>query len=166
MRALSYFIVAVLLLAVQSTFGVLLQIGAVKPDFILTLVLCVALIRGENGGALYGLAIGLLEDIVYGNFLGFNALVKFLTGYAVGYGTRDLFKGPVVFTMSFVFVGTLLYNLIFLAACWVFIPGYTSSLFLQKVVSSALYNALLGPFMYAAVVKLERFLNYYFETKY
>lgn len=117
-------------------------------------------------GAIYGLTIGLVEDIVYGSFLGFNALIKFLTGYLIGYGTRDLFKGPVALTMGFVFVGTFLYNLIFLLTCWVFVPGYATGLLLPKAASSALYNALIGPFMYGGVMKLEKFLNFYFEAKY
>lgn len=166
LRVLAYFAIAVLLMAAQSTLGVLFQIGTIKPDFVLVLVLCVALIKGENAGAVYGLTIGLLEDIVYGSFLGFNALIKFLTGYVVGYGTRDLFKGPVALTMGFVFVGTLLYNLVFLLAYWVFVPGYTTGLLVPKAVSSAFYNALIAPFVYAAVMRLEKFLNFYFETKY
>lgn len=166
LRVLSYFAIAVLLMAAQSTLGVLFQIGTIKPDFLLVLVICAALVKGENAGAVYGLILGLFEDIVYGSFLGFNALIKFLTGYAVGYGTRDLFKGPVALTMGFVFVGTLIYNLVFLLACWVFVPDYTSGLFVPRAVSSALYNGLISPFVYSALVRLEKFLNFYFETKY
>ncbi|MCG0275256.1 MAG: rod shape-determining protein MreD [Thermosediminibacteraceae bacterium] len=166
MRSLTYLIIAILLIIAQSTLGVLFKIGSVKPDFVLVLVLCVALIKGESIGAGYGLIIGLIEDIVYGKFLGFNALIKFLTGYFVGYGTRDLFKGPVVFTMGFVFVGTILYNLLFLTACLLFTPEYKMGIFLPQVAYSALYNALIGPAMYGAVLRLEKVLNYYFVTKY
>ncbi|TYP57614.1 rod shape-determining protein MreD [Thermosediminibacter litoriperuensis] len=158
--------IVILLIIAQSTLGVLFKIGSVKPDFVLAFVLCMALIKGENSGAAYGLISGLIEDIVYGKFLGFSALVKLLTGYFVGYGTRDLFKGPVVFTMGFVFMGTLLYNLIFFLAALLLTPEYKIGLFMPVVVYSALYNAVIGPVMYSAILRLEKLLNYYFVTKY
>ncbi|ADL07508.1 rod shape-determining protein MreD [Thermosediminibacter oceani] len=166
MRLFIYLMIVTLLIIVQSTLGVLFKIGSVKPDFVLTFVMCVALIKGENLGAAYGLISGLIEDIVYGKFLGFSALVKFLTGYIVGYGTRDLFKGPIMFTIGFVFAGTLLYNLIFFMTALVLTPEYKIGFFVPVVVYSALYNAVIGPVMYSAILRLEKFLDYYFAIKY
>lgn len=167
MRMMAYVFIMVILLVFQSTVMELFKIGGIKPDLPLVFALCCSLVKGENMGAFMGFVNGILEDIVYGRFLGFNALIKFLTGYIQGYFTRDIFKGPAIITMGLTFLGTLVYNIIFIFLSLIFKeitnPWY---FFTPIVLPSALFNMIISPFVYYAIVKIERFFDYYFNVKY
>lgn len=167
MRMAAYVLIMCVLVVFQSTAMELLKIGGIKPDLPLVFALCTALAKGESMGAFMGFINGVLEDIIYGRFLGFAALIKFLTGYIQGYITRDIFKGPVILTMSFTFLGTLVYNIIFIFLSLIFGEIANPWYFLMPIVlPSALFNMVVSPFVYCAVIKIEKFFDYYFNVKY
>jgi rod shape-determining protein MreD len=167
LRIAARFIVMTILLVLQTTLIAFFQIKGVKPDLPLVYAFCLSLTKSENIGASMGFFVGVLEDVMYGRFLGFSALAKFLSCYILGYSSRDIFKGPVVTTIGLVFLGSLFYNLIFiiiglllgeLTHPWLF--------FLPVALPSALYNMVISPFIYYLVIKMEDFLDYYFNIRY
>ena len=167
MRTVLLVLITVLLFLVQSTFVSLINVYGVKPDIPLVFILCVSLIKGEKKGAFVGFLNGLLEDILYGRFLGFNAITKSLSGYILGVGSRNIYKGPALITMVFVFLSSIIYHIIFIifsivtkeiSSPWIYI--------LPVAIPSAIFNMLISPFIYAGVSKLEHFFDYYFDIKY
>jgi rod shape-determining protein MreD len=63
-----------------------LTIQSIKPDFILILVLFVAIMQGRIYGQLFGFGIGLVVDSIgIGSFLGLSALSKTIAGFIAGY---------------------------------------------------------------------------------
>ncbi|MDI3480492.1 MAG: rod shape-determining protein MreD [Tepidanaerobacteraceae bacterium] len=167
MRMIAYVLIMCTTVVLQSTVMELFKIRWVKPDLPLVFALCTAMVKGENMGAFMGFINGILEDIVYGKMLGFAALIKFLSGYIQGYITRDIFKGPVFLTMIFTFLGTLIYDIILIFFSLIFgqirPPWY---FFIPIVLPSALSNMLISPLVYMAVVKIEKFFDFYFNVKY
>ena len=74
--------------------------------------MCIAMFKGEKNRCFYRILNGLIEDMLYGRVLGFNALARLLTGYAIGFG-KNIFKGPVLITMGIVLIGSLFHSIIF-----------------------------------------------------
>ena len=64
------------------------RIAGIGPDLPLIATVLLAYRRGPTGGTLAGFAIGLAQDLTNPAFLGLNALVKALLGFAAGSG-RD-----------------------------------------------------------------------------
>ena len=62
-----------------------LKIGAIRPDFILIMLVFVSSRYGRMAGILVGFSLGLLQDVT-GSFslLGANALPKSIVGYTAG----------------------------------------------------------------------------------
>lgn len=164
--ALNVFIMIIFLL-IQSTTVNFLQIGSIKPDISLVFVMCIAMFKGEKTGAFIGFLNGLIEDMLYGRVLGFNALARLLTGYAIGFGTKNIFKGPVLITMGIVLIGSLFHSIIFVLLGYILKqtsnPWY---FFMPIIVPSAFLNMIISPFIYYLVSKLESFFDYYFNIKY
>ncbi|MDD4569368.1 MAG: rod shape-determining protein MreD [Tepidanaerobacteraceae bacterium] len=167
MRTVAYVFVIITLLLLQTTLLNFSQIYGVKPDLPLVFALCMAMIKGEKVGAVTGFFNGLLEDILFGRFLGLNTIVKCITTYVLGYGSRDIYKGPAVLTMALVFLGSILYNILFMLLAFftneISHPWYY---FLPITIPSALLNMIISPLIYLAITKMERFFNYYFDTRY
>ena len=167
MRALAYFLVIDVLLVVQTTLLNFFQIYGVKPDLPLVFALCTAMVKGEKAGALTGLLNGFSEDILFGRFLGLNTIAKSVTGYIVGHASRDLYKGRVIITMALTFIGSVIFNFLFMLLT--FLTGEASHpwyYFLSIAIPSALLNMLISPLIYLGVSKMERFFDYYFDIKY
>ncbi len=59
---------------------------------VLILVVFFAIFRGSVQGGLMGVALGLMEDLMTGRFIGINALCKGLLGYIAGVSERNLYK--------------------------------------------------------------------------
>ncbi|MGI6486644.1 MAG: rod shape-determining protein MreD [Thermoanaerobacterales bacterium] len=167
MRIAARFIVVTLLIVLQSTVLPFLHIKGIMPDIPLVYAFCLSLIKNERIGASMGVFVGIIEDIMFGRFLGYNALVKFISCYGIGYCSRTIFKGPVMITMSLVFLGSLFYNLIFVIV-GTLLGEITSPwlLFIPISLPAALYNMLISPIIYYIVQKTESFFDYYFNVRY
>ena len=106
-------LVAVLL---QTTVAPQLRLLGAFPDFALIAVVCVALIKGSETGAVFGFLTGLLTAIALMEPFGLSAFVFVLIGYFAGrYAeTADLPAGLA--PLLTVFVATLVANVLFAMA--------------------------------------------------
>ncbi len=99
------FLLITVALALQGSFFVLISPGSVHPDLILVVVVALALLSDSRRGALVGLAAGLMQDIVFGAPLGFNAFIKVLVGAMAGFLAeeinRDFVLAPMLLVMFF-----------------------------------------------------------------
>lgn len=126
-----------------------LRIGDVAPDIPLILTVLLGLSRGPEVGCLSGFAVGLLQDVAGGGFVGAQALTKALAGFAAGLiGERLWVADPLVQVPGLVLLtfveGLARYGLLQLFH----FPAPFGELMLHVVLPQALYNGFLG----AAVV--------------
>src|SRR5262245_43316393 len=84
MALLRSILLAFVALGLQATVVPHLAIAGIRPDLPLLAVVLLARARGTLPGSLAGFFIGLAQDLTNPGFLGLNALVKSLLGYAVG----------------------------------------------------------------------------------
>lgn len=114
------------------------------------LVVCTALIKGSNYGAIFGFCAGLALDLVSSNFIGFHAVTKFIIGAVFGLVEGKIFKENILLPVFVLFVATWLQEFIF---------GFLAITFRQLDVSFwwmlwkiilpvSIYNAVLAPFIY------------------
>jgi rod shape-determining protein MreD len=113
-------LVALVLLLVQSTVVLSIDIGGLHPDLLWLLPITAALIAGPEVGALVGFWTGLAFDLVLPTPFGLSALVGCLLGYAMGVATAAVDNravwlkpvaalfGAVVADMLFAVLGAIL----------------------------------------------------------
>lgn len=167
MRILFYSAAVFLVYAFQAVFAALFSHAFIKPDFPLIVVMCLSLLKGEIFGGVSGIINGIIDDAIYGGFMGLMALAKFITGYILGFFTRNVYKGPVIITMMAVFIGSMIYHLS-VAALGVLTGTLTNPWysFFSVSLGSALFNMIISPFVYGIIAKGQRFFDYYFDIKY
>lgn len=167
MMTLVYSLIMVILFILQTTVVAVFQITKVKPDLPLIFSMCIIIVENEKIGSSMGLLNGVLEDVFYGRLLGFNSMVKFLTNSILGYVSKNIYKGPIIITMGLVFFGTVIYNLLLVILS--FMTGTLAKswgFFIPITLRSALLNMILSPLIYGGTIRLVRFFDYYFDTKY
>jgi len=145
---------AVLLLAVllQTTVAPHLRLLGASPDFALILVVCVALAKGAETGAVLGFATGLLTAVALMEPLGLGAFVFVLVGYYAGrYAeTADLPAGLA--PLLTVFAATVVANTLVATAQFLLAREVPMGFFLGRVLLPALvFNTLLAAPLYLLV---------------
>ncbi|WP_066632599.1 rod shape-determining protein MreD [Desulfolucanica intricata] len=149
MRVFLILIILGVVILLQVTVLDLFQVAGVKPDLVLLLVIFNAFLRGSKEGAFLGFLGGLWQDILTGNYIGFNALAKMGAGYFVGLAESKLFKDSIVIVIGITLVATLASQLLYyllLLILGIVVPPFWA--FVRIIIPVALYNALLVPLFY------------------
>ena len=142
----------------QGSVAPALRIGGVAPDVPLILTVLLGLNRGPEVGCLSGFAVGLLQDVAAGGFVGAQALTKALVGFAAGLiGERLWVSNPLVQVPGLVLLtlaeGFGRYWLLQL----LHFPAAFGDVMLHVVLPQALYNGFLGAAGVLALSVLEAY---------
>jgi len=149
------FSIVLLIFTFQATMGDFIKVLGIKPDLILVLTCMAGLLKGKNGGGLAGIFMGLLQDILYGSFIGLNALAKSVTGYVVGIGAWNFYKGNLIIPFLVVFFGSILHEIV--VYCVLFALNMSPLFFpslINAIIPFALYNGLIAVVLFKPVEKL------------
>lgn len=159
------FIIGVLIIVnfiLESTIFQYTRILGIKPDFTILLITSYAIMRGSGYGAFIGLASGFLQDTFFGYTIGINAFSYMITGYLIGISRENVFKDSyipsIVFNLGAVFIYQ---HLFFLITYFTKIDISYTHAFLNIILPQSIYNAVLGPFAYRLILKLDekRFMD-------
>ena len=135
-----------------------IAIGGVAPNFLLIVVVLVAMIDGPQSGAIAGFALGLTSDLIGVGAVGPWAFVLTLVGFLTGSLQRNLFaeswRLPVTIVLIASFLAQVFYGIVLLLLGSD--VGFWSS-FLYRMIPATIYNAavslLLIPIAANALIK-------------
>ena len=88
-------LLVIILYALQTSILPLIAYHGVTADLMLLFVTSTAFLKGARVGALSGFAVGVLQDIASGTFVGVNAFTRVLIGFCVGKFSDQVFKEQV-----------------------------------------------------------------------
>ncbi len=148
---------ALALLTLQTSGGAGGHFG-LRPDLVLLFVLASGMRRGETAGALWGIALGFVEDTFSAGLPGVNLLTKGLLGFAAG-SLSDQLDCDNPNTQAIVAaLATLIQGAVQLALLEVFSAGRgVLAPFLGTIAPAAALNGALLP---AAVFARRAFLRW------
>jgi rod shape-determining protein MreD len=145
-------VVLLVTVLLQTAVAPHLRLLGAYPDFALIAVVCVALIKGSETGAVFGFLTGMFTAIALMEPFGLSAFVFVLIGYFAGrYAeTADL---PAGFApLLTVFVATLVANVLFAMAQFLLAREVPMGFFLGRVLlPSLVFNTLLAAPVYLLV---------------
>jgi len=149
------FSIVLLIFTFQATMGDFIKVLGIKPDLILVLTCMAGLLKGKNGGGFAGIFVGLFQDILYGSFIGLNALAKSVTGYVVGIGAWSLYKGNLIIPFFVVFLGSIFHEIVVFCVLFALSmnPPFIPSL-INTILPFAFYNGLIAVVLFKPVKKL------------
>jgi rod shape-determining protein MreD len=139
-------------LLLQTTVAPNMRLLGANPDFALIIVVCVALLKGAETGAIFGFLTGTLVAVALMEPFGLSAFVFVLVGFLAGrYAeTADLSAG--VAPLVSVFVSTFLADVLLALAQFLLARQVPLGFFLGRVlVPSLILNTLLAAPLYLVV---------------
>ncbi len=155
MNVLMLVVTLIISLVVQNSVLPYITVFGVMGNILLTMVVSISLLERKPYGSVVGLIVGLIQDILFSQIIGINALLYFLLGYVLEsidfHLSRDNLYIPATFSMG----ATVVYNLVYFIV--MFFAGKEIS-FLNyikyKLLIELAYNGLLSIISYKLMSKI------------
>ena len=109
-------LISLLLILLQTKFIQLLSIEGVSPDLLVVWIVYVAIKEGQIPATVTGFSIGLVIDLVSGEFVGLSALSKTICGFTAGYFFNVNKTAQTLGSYRFlvvVFIASLIHNVVY-----------------------------------------------------
>lgn len=94
-------------LYLDSVFFPKVNLGGIRPDALLALVAAMSLLMGSTKGAVLGLALGLIADVLYARMVGLTAIGCMVCGAAGGFFYQKYYADNLVFPALIAAAGAL-----------------------------------------------------------
>ena len=142
------------LTVIQTTVLHSAEVFGVIPNLLLSCVVCYSLIKGDPKAIVFGIVCGLVLDFFGGRTVGINTLLCMYTALLCVLLHGGLFNNNALVAMLFVFVISLLYELL-IYFFNIFIWGYRGIWYalVYKILFGSVYTALTALLIYP-VLKL------------
>ena len=139
----------------QSSILPYLSLFGYLPNTGLVIIVMVALRKGKYYGGFFALALGLIQDIFFGQGVGVNALILFFLGYGLGLIHEVLDIENMVIPILSSVIGTSYYNYFYYVLMFFLSREIPREVMLQKVFSiEILYNGILALLLYKLFSKI------------
>jgi rod shape-determining protein MreD len=141
-----------LAIVMQSTLLHWVAVRGVIPDLGLIVLVFVAIRRGSMTAQLSGFASGVVEDVLSLSPLGFHAFIRTVVGFLYGLTVGSIFVDPILMPVILIIIATLFKALISsLLVAFLSIPAAGFGVFAGPLWIELGYNAVLAPFLFAAL---------------
>ncbi len=97
----------------QSSILPYISIFGVVPNTSIILIICISLFKGKYYGGIFGMLIGLLQDVIFSPIIGINAFIYFFLGYFLGSIENRLMRDNAFIPILFSILGIIYYNFTF-----------------------------------------------------
>ncbi len=106
------------ILVLISVLNISLQISlpnffdlTILPNTSLVLIVCYSYLRTDIEGAFLGLGIGLMQDILFSQILGYYAFIYFIVGYISSHLLKHFMNSNIIPIFLLNFIATFIYNI-------------------------------------------------------
>lgn len=141
----------------QTTIFQHLRIFGIVPNTTLIILVCIAVLKGKKVGSFIGLITGFVQDILFFNVIGINALIYFIIGYLIGSINDKIYKDSSFMPFVLTAVSTVFYHLVYSFFMYFLTVNYSYLYLIRKIIFVELiYNSLLSIFIYKLVVKFQK----------
>jgi rod shape-determining protein MreD len=159
-KALFYFFFIVLFLLLQTTLLHYVAIYGVVPNILVVFTIVTALLRGDSEGAILGFFAGLSLDLMFGNVIGFYALLGLYLGIAVGASNKKIFRENILVVVFFTFVYSVAYESVvyivnnIMSGDMKFLYALT-----RTILPESAYNCAVAVLLFPLVIKAGRWFD-------
>ncbi|WP_176718789.1 rod shape-determining protein MreD [Caloranaerobacter ferrireducens] len=141
----------------QTTIFQHLRAFGILPNTTLIILVCISVLKGKKVGSFTGLIVGFVQDILFFNVIGINALIYFTVGYLIGSINDKIYKDSSFMPFVLTAFSTVFYHLVYSFFMYFLTVNYNYFYLVRKIIFIELiYNSLLSVFIYKLVVKLQK----------
>lgn len=141
--------------AMQAVLSVRLPLLGVSPDVFTVVLVLVAISEGSLRGAVFGLVVGLVADIVFLEPMGLRSLIYVAVGYACGRFGEEVGVESAWVVVALVGLATFVAQAVYAVFMFLVAPE-DASLFVVRaqILPATLVNALLAAPVYLGLMRV------------
>lgn len=133
----------------------------IQPNLSLILVVFWGILQGSEKGRRLGLWIGLIQDFLFCQIVGFYGLIYYLLGHCCGLLKQDFYKGHCILPLAIVSAADFLYGILHYIFYQFFQGNLNLIFYLQKkILPEMFYTALISLPIYLLLRLLSRGLTH------
>jgi len=160
MRAVIFGAVIILNFILQSTVFSYIEVFQVAPNTALLIVVSYAMLRQDVEGAIAGFFAGILIDIMFGNILGFYALMYAVAGFLCGKPFKDFVRENYLLPIVLAIAATLALETVTFGAFFALRGNTNFMTYLQaRIIPATVYTVLLSVPVYLLIYRLNKALE-------
>jgi rod shape-determining protein MreD len=160
MRKLLLAILILCSFVLQSTVFKAIAFAGIVPNLLVILTSSFGFMRGEKEGLLIGFFCGLLQDIFFGELLGFHALVFMYIGYLNGKFCRIFYPEDIKLPIALIAVSDLTYGLIFYILMFLLRGRFEFTYYFTRVIlPEVLYTIIVTMLIYPLIRTINALLE-------
>lgn len=113
---MNIFLIIIMVIAnfiLQSTILPSFSILGVVPNTALIFIVIISLSKGKYYGGLVGLAIGLIQDVIFATTIGVSGFIYFFIGYIIGSLENIMARDNIIIPVICSSLGTIFYNIMY-----------------------------------------------------
>ena len=160
MKTLFYTLCILLIVLLQTTILHYISIKGVMPNLVIVFIIVTAFMRGSAEGAAVGFFAGLAMDMMFGNILGFYALLGFYLGFSIGSMNKGIFKENLLLVIFFTFIFSIAYEVVVYVINNI-MSGSINLLYplTTIILPEAIYNSVISILIYPLILKAGRYFD-------
>lgn len=146
-------------IVLQSTVLNKISIKGIIPDYSFILLIFISNSAGSMKGQSLGFVTGLVQDLISTSPIGFNCLIRTITGFIYGKTRGKMFLDSILLPIIFVLIATVLKELLSGLIVLVFMPDTTINLFDREFLIELGLNAIFAPLLFALLKLLKLYIT-------
>lgn len=156
-------LVTFLIYFLQANFFSWFNIAGIMPSLFVILVLFIGLFSNRTMGAIYGIAIGIIMDLVLGIKIGINAVSLGIIGFLAAIFDKNFSKDSRMTIMFMVLGATIIYEVLCYFFNYIFLSINIEILNFVRILGIEIcFNLILTIIVYPLIQKS----GYYIENEY
>lgn len=137
-----------------------LSFAGIIPNLMIILTSSFGFMRGEKEGLVIGFFSGLLNDIFFGSFLGFYALLLMYIGYINGKFSRIFYPEDIKLPLALIVISDLSYGIICYVLTFMLRSRFQFTYYLVHIIlPEALYTIVVTLILYPVILRVNERLE-------
>lgn len=144
----------------QCTIFKSLSIASISPNLMIVLAASFGFMRGKKEGLFVGFFCGVLMDIMFGNVLGFYALIYMYIGYVNGFFKRIFFPDEVKLPILLIALSDFFCNIVIYFVLFWFRGRFDFGYYLiHTILPELVYTMIVAILLYFILLKINQKLE-------
>lgn len=164
-RILVYILLVLFCFLLQTTVFQWLELADIVPNILIIATVSIGYMRGTNEGMLVGALCGLCVDLMYGQVIGFNALIHMSVGFLSGYANFFYESSDFAMPLVLIGIGDLMYGVLYYILSFLLRARLHFLHYLRRIiVPEIIYTVIISIILYKVIHSINEML-YKFERR-
>lgn len=158
-RFIIYVLLAVICFLAQTTLFQWLELADIVPNILVILVVSIGYMRGQNEAVLTGILCGLCMDLMYGNVIGYYALIYMSVGFVSGYSNFFYAADDFTIPLILIGIGDFLYSVIFYALSFLLRARLHVFYYFRRImIPELIYTVIVAIILYKIIYSINNLI--------